>query len=199
VIFAAPNGQKGGQPCSGTGVGDSGCGWPNGNIPLMDAVAKQVTDNFCVDMNHIYATGWSYGASMSYEIACQRPLGGPTSTATWGVRAVAIYSGAQMSGSCKPSTSYPVAFYESHGINDGVLGYDGGVNLAKNYATANGCSAFNPSRASGSHVCTNATGCKTGYPVEFCSFNGDHTPFPDGGQPSSSWGPEEVWKFFSQF
>ena len=104
-----------------------------------------------------------------------------------------------MSGSCKPSTSNPVAFYESHGINDGVLGYDGGVNLAKNYATANGCSAFNPSRASGSHVCTNATGCKTGYPVEFCSFNGDHTPFPDGGQPSSSWGPEEVWKFFSQF
>ena len=104
-----------------------------------------------------------------------------------------------MSGSCKPSTSYPVAFYESHGINDGVLGYDGGVNLAKNYATANGCDAFNPARASGSHVCTNATGCKTDYPVEFCSFNGDHTPFPDGGQPSSSWGPEEVWKFFSQF
>ena len=74
VIFAAPNGVKNGQPCSGTGVGDSGCGWPSGNIPLMDAVAKQVTDNFCVDMNRIYATGWSYGASMSYEIACQRPL-----------------------------------------------------------------------------------------------------------------------------
>ena len=92
-----------------------------------------------------------------------------------------------------------MAFYESHGTNDGVLGYDGGVNLAKKYATANGCSAFSPARASGSHVCTNATGCKTGYPTEFCSFNGDHTPFPDGGQPSSSWGPAEVWKFFSQF
>jgi len=199
VIFAAPNGEKNGQPCSATSVGDSGCGWPSGNIPLMDAVVQEVTDNFCVDMNHIFATGWSYGASMSYEIACQRPLGGPTSTATWGVRAVAIYSGAQMSGNCKPSTDYPVAFYESHGINDGVLGYDGGVNLAKNYATANGCSAFNPTRASGSHVCTNATDCKTDYPVEFCSFVGDHTPFPDGGQPSNSWGPEEVWKFFSQF
>jgi poly(3-hydroxybutyrate) depolymerase len=76
----------------------------------MDAVVKQVTDNFCVDTNHIYATGWSYGASMSYEVGCERPLGGPTATATWGVRAVANYSVAQMSGSCKPSTSYPVAY-----------------------------------------------------------------------------------------
>jgi len=199
VIFAAPNGQLNGQPCSGTGTGESGCGWPSGNMPLMDAVVKQVTDNFCVDMNHIYATGWSYGASMSYEIACERPLGGPTATATWGVRAVALYSGAQMSGSCKPSTSYPVAFYESHGTNDSVLGYDGGVTLAKNYATANGCAAFSPTKASGSHVCTNATGCKTGYSTEFCSFVGDHTPFPDSGSSSNTWGPAEVWKFLGQF
>jgi poly(3-hydroxybutyrate) depolymerase len=199
AIFAAPNGTKNGQPCSATSVGDSGCGWPSGNIPLMDAVVKEVTDNFCVDMNHIFATGWSYGGSMSYEIACQRPLGGPTATATWGVRAIAIYSAAQLSGSCRPSATYPVAFYGSHGTNDGVLGYDGGVNLARNYATANGCGTFNPARASGAHVCSNASGCRTGYPLEFCSFVGDHTPFPDGGQPSNSWGPAEVWKFFSQF
>jgi hypothetical protein len=42
-------------------------------------------------------------------------------------------------------------------------------------------------------------GCKAGYPVEFCSFNGDHTPYPDSGNESSSWGPQEVWTFFSQF
>jgi poly(3-hydroxybutyrate) depolymerase len=194
VIFAAPNGQKGGQPCSGNSVGDSGCGWPSGNIPLMDAVVKQVTDNFCVDMNHIYATGWSYGASMSYEIGCQRPLG-QAGTNGWGVRAIAIYSGAQMSGSCKPSASYPVAFYESHGTGDTVLNYDGGLNLAKNFATANGCSAFSPAKASSSHICTSATGCKSGYPTEFCSFNGGHTPFPDSGSSSNTWGPDEVWKF----
>jgi hypothetical protein len=42
-------------------------------------------------------------------------------------------------------------------------------------------------------------GCKTGYPLEFCSFNGDHTAYPDSGQESNSWGPAEVWMFLSQF
>jgi poly(3-hydroxybutyrate) depolymerase len=168
-------------------------------MELMDAVVNQVTDNFCIDMQHIFATGWSAGASMSYEIGCARPLGGPTWTATWGVRAIALYAGAQMSGSCQPSTSYPVAYYASHGTGDGVLGYDGGVSLASNWATANGCTWVTPQRASGSHVCTNQTGCKAGYPVEFCSFVGIHTAYPDSGSQSSSWGPAEVWAFFCQF
>lgn len=199
VIFAAPNGQKNGSPCSGTGDGDSGCGWPNSNgddMALMDAVVAQVEENFCVDTNHIYATGWSYGASMSYEVGCQRPLGG-TGSAKWGVRAIAIYSGRQMSGSCTPSA--PVAFYGSHGTNDSVLPYDSGLTLAQNFAKANGCSWATPAKASGSHVCTNLTGCKTGYPSEFCSFVGGHTPYPDNGTAQGSWGPQEAWKFLSQF
>jgi poly(3-hydroxybutyrate) depolymerase len=198
VIFAAPNGVNGSNPCSGNNAGDSGCGWPSGNnnMELMDAVAKQVTDNFCVDMNHIYATGWSYGASMSYEVGCERPLGG--TKATWGVRAIAIYSGAQMSGRCSPSI--PIGFYESHGTHDSVLNYSGGVTLAQNVAKANGCTWATPtSVSSGAHVCTKEAGCKDGYPVEFCSFNGDHTPYPDSGSSSNSWGPQEVWTFFSQF
>ena len=200
TIFAAPNGINGSTPCSGTGVGDSGCGWPpgNNNMELMDAVVKQITDNFCVDTNHIFATGWSYGASMSYEIGCERPLGGPTATSPWGVRAIAIYSVQQMSGGCSPTT--PIGYYASHGTNDTVLNYNVGVTLAENFALANGCTWATPTRVtSGTHVCTKLTGCKTGYPLEFCSFNGDHTAYPDSGQESISWGPQEVWTFLSQF
>ena len=197
VIFAAPNGVNGSSPCSGTGTGESGCGWPSGSMPFIDAMVKQITDNFCVDMNHIYASGWSYGASMSYEIGCERPLGGPTATANWGVRAIAIYAVAQMSGSCKPSI--PIGYYLSHGTNDTVLQYSGGVTLTQNYATTNGCTWATPPKASGSHICTNLSGCKTGYQVEFCSFVGGHTAYPDSGNESSSWGPAEVWKFFGQF
>jgi len=198
TIFVAPNGEKNGTPCTGTGNGESGCGWPDSsgsNVALGDAVVAQVAENFCIDKKKIFANGWSYGGSMSYRTACSRPLGG---TGDWGVRAVAIYNGAaQLSaGGCTPSK--PVAFYASHGTNDNVLSYDGGLSMAQTYAKLNGCTWMTPTRATGNHVCTNVSGCTTGYPVEFCSFVGPHTPDPpkEGGQ---RWQPQEVWKLFSQF
>jgi len=38
----------------------------------------------------------------------------------------------------------------------------------------------------------------TGYPAQFCAFNGDHTPDPRDGS-ASSWEYQTVWTFFSQF
>jgi poly(3-hydroxybutyrate) depolymerase len=199
AIFVAPNGQKNGAPCTGTGNGESGCGWPNTNnsdLALADAVLAQIEQNFCVDTNRVFATGWSYGGSMSYKHACERGLGGTKGGVAGYVRGIAVYSGAQLSGSCTPTQA--VAYYGSHGTGDTVLGYDGGVTLARNFATANGCTWTTPTRVtSGNHVCTNMTGCRTGYPVEFCSFNGGHTPDPsDGG---TSWQYQLVWNFFNQF
>jgi poly(3-hydroxybutyrate) depolymerase len=197
TIFVAPNGEKNGAPCTGTGNGESGCGWPDSagaNVALADAVVAQIEENFCIDKNKIFANGWSYGGSMSYRTACSRPLGGE---GTWGVRGVAVYNGAAnlSAGNCKPSK--PVAWYNSHGTNDSVLSYQGGLDMAKTYATQNSCMWMEPTKATGNHVCTMVMGCKTGYPVEFCSFVGPHTPDPqEGGQ---RWQPTEVWKFFSQF
>jgi len=198
AIFIAPNGSQSSGPCTGTGSGDSGCGWPNsGNNDLnfVDALVKATEDNFCIDTNRIFADGWSYGGSMSYKTACERPLGGVSNGY---IRAVAVYSGSQLSGNCTPSK--PVGYYASHGTHDSVLMYSNGVGLAQNFAKANGCTWATPtSVTSGAHVCTNEMGCMAGYPVRFCSFNGDHTPYPDNGQPSGSWNAAEVWTFFSQF
>jgi poly(3-hydroxybutyrate) depolymerase len=197
TIFVAPNGEKNGAPCTGNSVAESGCGWPDSggsNVALADAVVAEVTANFCIDKNRIFANGWSYGGSMSYRTACSRPLGG--TGADWGVRGVAIYNGAaQLSGgNCNPSKA--VALYVSHGTNDNVLNYDGGVSMATTYAKLNGCTSMTPAKASGNHVCTNFMGCTADYPVEFCSFVGQHTPDPprEGGQ---RWQPQAVWKFFS--
>jgi len=198
AIFIAPNGtQSSGSPCSGTGSGDSGCGWPNqGNADLMyaDALVQEIEKNFCVDTSRIFANGWSYGGSMSYKTACERPLG----AANGYIRGVAVYSGSQLSGNCTPSK--PVAYYASHGTHDSVLNYSNGVGLAQNFAKANGCTWATPTAVmSGAHVCTNEMGCMQGYPLEFCSFNGDHTPYPDNGQESGSWNAANVWMFFNQF
>jgi poly(3-hydroxybutyrate) depolymerase len=198
AIFVAPNGQKSNSPCSGTGSGDSGCGWPNPNsvdTALADAVVALLKDNFCIDTNRIFATGWSYGGAMSYETACARPLG-----ATNGyIRAVAVYAGSPQitQGPCPPSKA--VAYYAAHGTNDSVLQYSGGVTMAQDFAKANGCTWATPTQATSAHICTNIAGCPAGYPVEFCSFVGPHTPWPDSGQQSGSWGPGEAWKFLSQF
>jgi len=198
AIFIAPNGSQSGGPCTGTGQGDSGCGWPNSSnndLNFADALVKYIEDNFCVDTNRIFANGWSYGGSMSYKTACERPLGGVSNGY---IRAVAVYSGSQLSGNCTPSK--PVAYYAAHGTHDSVLNYNNGVGLAQNFAKANGCTwAVPTSVTSGAHVCTNEMGCMAGYPVQFCSFNGDHTPYPDNGQSSGSWNAAAVWTFFNQF
>ena len=195
AIFVAPNGQKNGAACTGTGSGDSGCGWPNTNnsdLQLADAVVAQIAQNFCVNMDQIMVTGWSYGGSMSYKTACERPQGG---TASWYVRGAAVYSGAVLSGSCTPTK--PVAYYASHGTSDTVLSYDSGLGLFQNFASANQCTYQTPTKVtSGNHVCTTLPACMTGYPTTFCSFNGGHTPDPsDGG---ASWEYQNVWNFFMQ-
>jgi poly(3-hydroxybutyrate) depolymerase len=214
TIFVAPNGQSGGKPCTGTGTGESGCGWPNTSdqdMALADAVVQQIEQNFCIDTNRIFASGWSYGASMSEQTACERPLGG-TQSAGWGVRAIAIYAVAYLSNSTNCKATKPVAYYATHGTCDSVLTYDGtsrcstqtmesgGVGIAKTWAGVDGCTWQLPTKVtSGAHVCTKLSGCMSGYPLEFCSFNGDHTAYPDSGNESSSWGPAEAWAFLNQF
>jgi len=198
TIFVAPNGQQNGANCRSA----SGCGWPNPNdsdILLTDAIVAQIEQNFCIDPSRIFATGWSYGASMSYEAACERPLGGTTNGVKGYIRAVAVYSAAQLSGRCKPSNN-PVAYYASHGTQDNVLPYDSGVSLCENYAMVNHCNWATPTKVtSGNHVCTSMKGCGAGYPVEFCSFDGPHTPDPTDPGQSKSWEYQTVWNFFSQF
>jgi len=197
VIFVAPNGQKSGANCNTA----SGCGWPNPNdsdILLADAIVAQIEENFCIDTDRIFATGWSYGGSMSYETACERPLGVTTNGVKGYIRAIAVYSGAQLSGKCKPT--HPVAYYASHGTQDSVLNYDLGVSLCENFSLADHCSWTTPTKVtSGNHVCTSIKGCQSGEPVEFCSFNGPHTPDPKDPDQQNSWEYQTVWNFLNQF
>ena len=198
TIFVAPNGQQNNANCTQA----SGCGWPNPSgtdMAFADALVDTIETNFCVDTNRIFATGWSYGASMSEQTACDRPLAGETKG--WGVRAIAVYSVAYLSNTdnCKASTAHPVAYYASHGTQDTVLQYSGGVSIAQTWAAADACTAQTPTQATGNHVCTNYMGCSAGYPVEFCSFVGPHTPDPTDNGQRTSWEYQNVWTFLSQF
>lgn len=122
-------------------------------------------------------------------------------------RAVAVYAGALLSG-CEDGTK-PIAYIGIHGLRDPTCGIAGGRSLRDRFVKNNGCptqSVPEPAANSLKHVCTTYTGCKAGYPVRWCAFDGGgHTPAPLDGQTSDygggdkTWTKSEVWDFFTQF
>ncbi len=183
TIFVAPQ-----------GIGN---GWANSNgrdLTFVDDMVKLIQNDLCVDTKRLFSMGFSYGGGMSYAIACARAKV---------FRGVAIYSGAQLSG-CEGGND-PIAYIGIHGIGDQTCRIEGGRSLRDRSVRNNTCTTQNPSEpSSGSktHICTKYPGCKEGYPVEWCAFDGGHTPgIVDGGgdDGAKTWTKTEVWKFFSQF
>jgi poly(3-hydroxybutyrate) depolymerase len=182
AIFVAPNGLNKGWANSG-----------GEDIAFFDAMLSTLQADLCINTKLIHTTGFSYGGSMSYALACARPNV---------FRAVAILSGANLSG-CSPGTQ-PVAYYGQHGVSDSVLNISGGRSLRDTFVRNNGCNAMSPSEpksGSKTHTITKYSGCKEGYPVEWVAFDGTHvgTPLDAGGYGKDTWTSAEVWRFFTQF
>jgi poly(3-hydroxybutyrate) depolymerase len=169
-------------------------GWANSNgrdVAFTDAFLNQVQSNLCIDKSRIFATGFSYGAGMSYAIACARANV---------FRGVALYAGALISG-CDGGNS-PIPFFAAHGIDDNVLTIAQGRSVRDRFVSNNRCNAQNPlepNRGSGTHICTSYQGCTSGYPVRWCAFDGGHYPTQKDNGQSESWIPREAWQFISQF
>ncbi len=169
-------------------------GWANTNgqdVTFTDAILTQVKAELCIDQSRIFATGFSYGAGMSYAIACARPAV---------FRGVALYSGAQLSG-CSGGTT-PIAYFASHGLSDATLNVSGGRTLRDHFVSVNGVTPQNPPEpaiGSGTHICTTYQGGSPAYPVTWCAFDGDHNPNPHDSGQSTSWVPQQVWNFILRF
>ena len=170
--------------------------WPNTggrDVTFVDDMLRRIQDGLCVDTTQIFAGGFSYGGGMSYSLACSRANV---------FRAVAVYSGAQLSG-CSGGTQ-PIAYMGIHGIGDTVLNISQGRALRDTFVRNNGCTAQNPpepGQGSRTHILTAYSGCRSGYPVVWAAFDGGHTPAPidGGGEGWQTWTSGEVWKFFTQF
>lgn len=169
-------------------------GWANTNgqdITFTDAIISQLKSELCVDQSRIFATGFSYGAGMSYAIACARANV---------FRGVALYAGAQLSG-CSGGTTR-IAYFAIHGLSDSVLGISSGRSLRDRYVSVNGVTPQNPPEpavGSGTHICTTYQGGSPSYPVTWCAFDGDHNPNPHDRGQSTSWVPQQVWNYIIKF
>ena len=189
TIFVAPQGFNNGWANSG-----------GEDVTFVDDLVKQIEGSLCVDTTRVFSVGFSYGAAMSYALACARANV---------FRAVALYSGGLLSG-CSGGTQ-PIAYLASHGGSDGVLSISGGRSLRDRFVRNNHCTAQNPpepAKGSRTHIATTYAGCSAGHPVEWVAFDGGHDASPADGANSTApapvkgrttWLPAETWKFFTQF
>jgi len=186
TIFSAPDAANGSGSWSSTDVG------------FTDAILTQLEGDLCIDKSRVFATGFSFGGGMAMALACTRADV---------FRAVAFFSGADLTGSCPTTLTKPIAYYASQASEDanGLSPTDpmtGEMKQAQ-FAAVNGCTAVPSSTTyptSGQpHTCTIYKGCSAGHPTEYCVFNGPHGWEPKDPGQSTSWDAPEAWKFITQF
>ncbi|WTO41195.1 cellulose binding domain-containing protein [Streptomyces achromogenes] len=175
-----------------------GNGWANTggeDVTFVDDMIRRIETDLCVDQTQRFALGFSYGAAMSYSLACSRATV---------FRAVAVQSGGVLSG-CDDGTR-PIAYLGVHGLRDNVLGISGGRAMRDRFVRNNGCTPQNPpepAQGSLTHRVTTYAGCSAGHPVVWAAFDEGHIAAPQDGAPGDSgprtWLPQEIWKFFTQF
>ncbi|MFE6092617.1 alpha/beta hydrolase family esterase [Streptomyces massasporeus] len=184
AVFVAPQGLNNGWANSG-----------GEDVTFVDDMLRRIETDLCIDTTQRFALGFSYGAAMSYALACSRATT---------FRAVAVLGGGQLSG-CSGGTQ-PIAYLGVHGLRDNVLGISGGRALRDRFVRNNGCTPQNPpepAQGSLTHRVTTYAGCSAGHPVAWAAFDEGHIAAPQDGAPGDSgsrtWVPQEVWKFFTQF
>jgi poly(3-hydroxybutyrate) depolymerase len=168
------------------GTGSGNLGFPNTNgmdEALTRAMMADLEGKYCVDKARYYATGFSYGGSMSYTAACNM---------SDVFRAIGAAAGAPISGAACSRTppANRVAFWGTHGTEDTALPIDMAYPIRDAFVTKNGCTTttqpVDPS------PCVAYQGCAEGYPVVWCERQGDGHAIP-------SFFATAVANFFKQF
>jgi poly(3-hydroxybutyrate) depolymerase len=176
AIYTAPNGL----------VSGSNRGFANTNgqdEALVLAMMADIEAKYCVDKARYYATGFSYGGSMSFTAACNM------STV---FRAIGAMAGAPISGArCSTrAPERPVAFWATHGTADTALSIDLAIPIRDAFVTKNGCSMT--TRAVEPSPCVAYDGCMAGYPVVWCPREGEGHSIP-------TFSRTAIANFFKQF
>lgn len=182
-----------------------GAGWSNPNdrdVDFTDDMLSAISADLCIDTSRVFTTGFSFGGAISYKLACVRPDK---------FRAALVYDTGPVSGNEASECTQPIAFFQTHGVDDQTFNYQTGLSVLDIFSQLNGCTPMTPpTPAADGHACTDLEDCAAGYPVRFCSFgsgqNNPHTPslrghYPSPKDPGESigWVPSEAWDFVQQF
>jgi poly(3-hydroxybutyrate) depolymerase len=183
AIYVSPDGSDNGFPNSG-----------GKDEAVTRAIMATIEANLCVDRSRYFATGFSYGGSMSYTAACNM---------SDKFRAVAAMAGAPISGAKCTSMApqRPVAVLGIHGEEDTALPITMAEPIIETWIEKNGCTDETmPSGLLDSICQTDQSalkagayqGCMEGYPVIWC-------PMPGRPHEIPMWSGNAIAKFFMQF
>ncbi len=178
------------------------------DVAFLTSLVGALEGRYCIAATRVYATGFSGGARMASQLACD---------SSNVFAAVAPVSGLRRPTPCPTSRAVPVLSF--HGVADPVDPYNGHgqkywsysvPQAAQYWASQDGCSAKAASSKPDKGVTlTTYSGCHAGAVVELYSIAGEGHEWPDGPtlppELTSLLGPQSnaidadavMWQFFA--
>jgi polyhydroxybutyrate depolymerase len=177
------------------------------DVSFLEQLVTLLEQRYCIDENRVYATGFSGGARMASQLACD---------AAPALAALAPVSGLRLPAPCPATRAVPVIAF--HGTADMVDPYGGHGQAywtysvpvaAQQWAAEDGCSpSSTTSNPSSSVVVTSYGHCHDGATVELYTIVGEGHEWPGGPPVATSiergLGPQSsavdanstMWAFF---
>jgi poly(3-hydroxybutyrate) depolymerase len=172
--------------------------WGEIDHALLDDITTFAKDNLCIDTTRVFVTGMSFGGMITYSLSTNHQkrfrAGVALAPANYDIWLP------------DPKLKDPIPWMHTTGMGDNTCPWDAGDNRGSKYialekAADNGCTlpATIPTWQSGKHICYDFEGCRPGYPVRACTFNGGHVQSNSDPGTNANWIAQESWKFFTQF
>jgi polyhydroxybutyrate depolymerase len=156
--------------------------WDSGaadDVKFLSSVVKQVEARTKIDPKHVYATGFSSGARMSYRLACDTDL---------------FAAIAPIAGEVEFPCDHPAAasVMHVHGLADTTNALDSSADDP--WRKADGCEPPTVTQSGGIH--RSIADCKHGRSVELVTIDGLGHAIPWAISQGFDTGPE-IWAFFA--
>ena len=164
---------------------------------FVESMINEISSQFNVDMERIYAAGYSNGSMMAYGLANHK---------SELIAAVASVSGGMLD--CTGNTSHPMPILHLHGTSDGILPYDGSIGWSSAQSTLDYWINFNNTTTNPNVNSYNSEGTTIEHYVydqgdnsvsveHYKYIGGNHEWFRAAYQGQST--SELVWNFVSRY
>ncbi len=167
------------------------------DLGFIEVLINQLSNNYNIDLERIYACGYSNDAMLAYGLACYKSNL---------IAAIGSVSGTMLDTNCNPS--YPIPVISIHGTSDGVLPYNGNseynsvetiLSFWKNFNNTNTTPMVNSVNDNGTTIehYIYADGDNSTSVEHYKVIDGDHVWFNMSYQGANT--SKLIWEFVSKY